>query len=158
VIIGDGPHRGALERLAAELGLADGVQFLGAQPPAAVVEWMQRAAVLAAPSLRAADGDSEGLPNVVVESAASGLPVVATDHGGIAEAVIDGQTGFIVPERAVEPLAVRLSEVLASAELRRRLGAEGRALAEQKFDFRRQMERLETLYDSVTSTSAIATR
>jgi glycosyltransferase involved in cell wall biosynthesis len=163
VILGDGPRRAALEQLTRELGIDNAVRFLGMQPHATVVEWLQRAAVLAAPSLRARDGDSEGLPNVVVEAAASGRPVVATDHGGIGEAVTDGQTGFIVPEGALEPLALRLSELLASAELRRRFGAAARAFAEQKFDFRRQMARLETLYDAVvagdcTSTSTIATR
>jgi colanic acid/amylovoran biosynthesis glycosyltransferase len=115
------------------------------------------------PSLRARDGDSEGLPNVAVESAASGCPVVASDHGGIREAVTDGLTGFLVPEGAVEPLAQRLAELLASPDLRRRFGTAALELAEQKFDRRRQMARLESIYDAVvsgacTSTSAIATR
>ena len=59
---------------------------------------MRRATLLAAPSLTARDGDAEGLPNVVVEAAASGLPVVATRHSGIPEAVEDGETGFLVRE------------------------------------------------------------
>jgi colanic acid/amylovoran biosynthesis glycosyltransferase len=162
-IIGDGPLRDPLELLAGELGLGESVQFVGFQPPEAVSDWMKRAAVVAVPSLRARDGDSEGLPNVAVESAASGRPVVATDHGGIGEAVMHGRTGFLVPEGAVEPLAQRLGELLASADLRRRFGAAARELAEQKFDRRRQMGRLECIYDAVvagdcTSTSAIATR
>ena len=163
VIIGDGPLRGSLERLAGQLGLTEAVRFIGFQSSAAVAEWMRRAAVVAVPSLRADDGDGEGLPNVVVEAAASGRPVVATDHGGIGEAVEDGLTGFLVPEGAVAPLADRLGELLESAELRRRFGAAARTVAEAKFDMRRQMARLETLYDNVvaegrTSTSAIATR
>lgn len=158
VILGDGPLRGSLERLAGELGLSGAVRFAGFQPPDEVAEWMRRAAIVAAPSLRADDGDGEGLPNVVVEAAASGRPVVATDHGGIGEAVADGETGFLVPERAAAPLAERLGELLESVDLRRRLGSAARALAEEKFDLRRQMTRLEALYDDVTSTSAIATR
>jgi colanic acid/amylovoran biosynthesis glycosyltransferase len=158
VIIGDGPLRAALERLAGELGLAGRVRFLGLQPAEAVAEWMRRAALLAAPSLTARDGDAEGLPNVVVEAAASGLPVIGSDHEGIPEAVTDGRTGFIVPEGEVEPLARRIGELLASGPLRREMGRAGRALAEEKFDLGRQMRRLEAHYDSLTSSSAIETR
>jgi colanic acid/amylovoran biosynthesis glycosyltransferase len=122
-----------------------------------VAEWMRRSAILAAPSLAARDGDAEGLPNVVVEAAASALPVVASDHAGIPEAVADGKSGFIVPEGAVEPLARRLSELLASPDLRRSMGAAGRALAEARFDAARQMRTLEDHYDALTS-STIETR
>lgn len=157
-IVGEGPLRGALERRSAELALGESVRFLGAQPAAAVAEWMRRSAMLAAPSLAARDGDAEGLPNVVVEAAASALAVVASDHAGIPEAVADGRSGFIVPEGEVEPLARRLSELLASAELRRGMGLAGRKLAEARFDAARQMEKLEEIYDALTSTSAIETR
>ncbi|MCA1658527.1 MAG: glycosyltransferase, partial [Verrucomicrobiaceae bacterium] len=76
VIIGDGPLRGALERRARKLG--ERVRFLGALGVYEVAQCMRRASVLAVPSMTAADGDAEGLPNVVVEAAASGLPVVGT--------------------------------------------------------------------------------
>src|SRR6185437_507604 len=99
VIIGDGPLRPRLERRAGE-----GVRFLGALPPGDVADWMRRATVLAAPSVTARDGDAEGLPNVIVEAAASALPAVGSDHSGIPEAILDGETGFIVPERDAEAL------------------------------------------------------
>jgi glycosyltransferase involved in cell wall biosynthesis len=158
VVIGDGPLRASLERLAGELGLGARVRFLGAQPPDAVAEWMRRAALLAAPSLTARDGDAEGLPNVVVEAAASGLAVVASDHEGIPEAVKDGTTGLLVPEGDVEALAARMGALLGSAETRRAMGAAGRALAEDKFDMAAQMHTLEALYDGLTSSNAIETR
>jgi colanic acid/amylovoran biosynthesis glycosyltransferase len=158
VIIGDGPLRGSLERLAGELGLDGRVRFLGLQPAEVVAEWMRRAALLAAPSLTARDGDAEGLPNVAVEAAASGLPVVGSDHQGIPEAVTDGQSGFIVPEGEAQPLARRIGELLASDALRREMGRAGRALAAEKFDLARQMRRLEAHYDALTSSSAIETR
>jgi glycosyltransferase involved in cell wall biosynthesis len=144
VIIGEGPLRGRLERIAGE-----SARFLGAQPPEVVADWMRRAALLAAPSVTARDGDAEGLPNVVVEAAASALPAVGTDHGGIKEAIVDGETGFVVPERDAEALAARLIAILADPGLRARMGAAARAVAERKFDFARQMERLETIYDRV---------
>jgi glycosyltransferase involved in cell wall biosynthesis len=146
-IIGDGPRRAALERLASELGLAGAVTFLGALPPDRVGEWMRRAAVLAVPSVTARDGDAEGLPVVVFEAAASGLPVVGSDHEGIPEGVADGVSGYIVPEGAVEPLADRLSELLLRAGLRRDMGKAARALAEDRFDLRKQTRRLEEHYD-----------
>jgi glycosyltransferase involved in cell wall biosynthesis len=148
VVIGDGPLRSALERRA---GAA--VQFLGALPTGEVAQWMRRAAVLAAPSLTAADGDAEGLPNVVVEAAASGLPVVATRHSGIPEAVEDGKTGFLVPEGDAAALGARLGELLGSEALRREMAAKARRLAEEKFDRARLTERLERIYDELAGRS-----
>ncbi len=157
-IVGDGPLRAGLERLAGELGLAEAVKFPGALTAEEVAELMRGAAMLVAPSRIARDGDSEGLPNVVVEAMASGLPVVASDHGGIAEALADGHSGFLVPEGAVEPLARCIADLLADPGLRARMGAAGRAIASERFDIIRQMARLEERYDALTRTSAIETR
>ena len=110
---------------------------------------MRRASVLAAPSLTAADGDAEGLPNVVVEAAASGLPVVGTRHSGIPEAIDDGVTGFLVPEGDAGALAARLAELLGSESLRREMGVAARRLAERKFSRQMLTERLESIYDEV---------
>jgi len=151
VVVGDGPLRGALERRAGPL---DGrVLFLGALPPAEVAAWMRRAWLLAAPSVTARDGDAEGLPTVIVEAATAGLPAVGTDHAGIPEAILDGATGFIVPERDAEALAARIGALLASADLRERMGIAAHALAAERFDATRQIARLETLYDALFSRS-----
>jgi colanic acid/amylovoran biosynthesis glycosyltransferase len=147
IVIGDGPLRTALERQARELG--ERVRFLGELPSDEVAQWMRRASVLAAPSLTAADGDAEGLPNVVVEAAASGLPVVGTRHSGIPEAIDDGVSGFLVPEGDAEALASRLAEVLGSESLRREMGVAARRLAERKFSRQMLTEKLESIYDEV---------
>jgi glycosyltransferase involved in cell wall biosynthesis len=144
VIIGEGPLQSPLRKMAGEA-----VRFLGALDPDDVAGWMRRSTLLAAPSVTARDGDAEGLPNTIVEAAASALPAVGTDHGGIAEAIVDGETGFIVRERAPEELAARLLTLLEDSDLRGRMGAAARAMAERKFDFVRQMQRLEALYDEV---------
>jgi len=144
VIVGDGPERAALERRAGA-----SVRFLGPRPPDEVAGWMRRASVLAAPSVTARDGDAEGLPTVLVEAAACALPAVATLHAGIPEAVADGETGLLVPERDAAALADRLGALLGSPELRARMGAAARALAEARFDARVQTARLEALYDSL---------
>lgn len=146
VVIGDGPLRGALERRA-----GPHVHFLGALPPDEVASWMRRASVLAAPSLTAGDGDAEGLPNVVVEAAASGLPVVATHHSGIPEAVTDGETGFLVPEGDSAALAARIGELLAADGLQQAMGAAARRLAQERFDRARLTARLEAIYDQVAA-------
>lgn len=148
-IVGDGPERPGLERRAAALGLGGSVRFLGALPQDEVAAWMRRAWLLAAPSVTARDGDAEGLPTVIAEAAASSLPVVATDHAGNPEAVADGDSGFLVPERDAEALAGRMGELLGSPDLRRRMGAAGRRLAEQRFDARRQSALLEESYDAL---------
>jgi glycosyltransferase involved in cell wall biosynthesis len=147
VVIGDGPERGRLEGQAA--GLGERVRFLGALAPPEVASWMRSAAVLAAPSVTARDGDAEGLPTVIIEAAASALPTVGTLHSGIPEAVVDGETGFLVPERDVEALAARLDTLLGSNDLRQRMGGAARRLAGEKFDLRIQTARLEAIYDEV---------
>jgi colanic acid/amylovoran biosynthesis glycosyltransferase len=146
-IIGDGPLRGALERQARELG--DRVRFLGALRSEEVANWMRRASVLAAPSMTAADGDAEGLPNVVVEAAASGLPVVGTHHSGIPEVIQEGISGFLVPENDAGALAARLSDVLGSESRQNEMGIAARRLAERKFSRQLLTERLESIYDEV---------
>lgn len=147
VIIGDGPLRKRLERQGRELG--DRVRFLGELSSDEVANWMRRASVLAAASLTAADGDAEGLPNVVVEAAASGLPVVGTTHSGIPEAIDEGVTGFLVPEGDAGMLAARLAQVLGSEPLRREMGGAARRLAERKFNRQMLTDRLESIYDEV---------
>ena len=148
-VIGDGPLRPTLEREAAALGLGRRVAFLGALPRAAVRDWIGRAWLLAAPSLTAADGDAEGLPTVLCEAAASGLPAVASRHAGNPEAVVDGETGFLVPEGEAEALAAALAALLGDGGRRAAMAAAGRALAERRFDATRQAARLEALYDEV---------
>jgi len=150
LVIGDGPLRPALERQVAALGLGERVRFLGNLPPDEVAEWMARAWVLAVPSITAADGDSEGLPTVIAEAAAASLPAVVSDHSGLPEAVIEGETGFIVPEGNAGALARALKDVLAFPEVRGRMSVAARRLAEARFDAAKQAAGLEALYDRVT--------
>lgn len=149
-IIGDGPLRAALEAEAARLGIADRVRFLGMRSNAEVLDWDARAAVKAVPSVTAADGDREGLPTVITETAARGVPVVAFDSGGIAEAVVHGQTGLLAPERDVVGLAAHLERLLSDPALRQTMGAAARARAEVNFDIVRQTAQLEDIYHEIS--------
>ena len=149
VIVGDGPLHESLRMMARELGVGQAVRFLGSLPHDAVLGWLRRASVLAVPSVTAESGDMEGLPMIVLEGAALGLPIVATLHSGIPEAIVDGDTGFLVPERDVEALALRLGTLLANDGLRARMGRRARSMVEEIFDLNRQTLRLETLYEEV---------
>ena len=110
------------------------------------MRWVRRAWVLAVPSVTARDGDCEGLPTVLLEAAACGVPAVGTRHSGIPEAIAEGRSGFLTPERDVAALAGRLADIVASPDLRHRLGQGARSLVEQRFDSERQIDRLEKFY------------
>jgi glycosyltransferase involved in cell wall biosynthesis len=151
VVVGDGPLRPALERKAVALGLGVRVAFLGQIAPGEVARWMQRAWLIAAPSRTARDGDAEGLPTVLVEAAACGVPAVATDHMGIGEAVIDGESGLLVGERDAAGLAVAMGRLLGDPDLRHRMAAAACRHSGQAFDLARQTAELEQIYDRVVA-------
>jgi colanic acid/amylovoran biosynthesis glycosyltransferase len=149
LIIGDGPLRTSLQALAASLGVRDRVEFLGALPHPEVLSWMRKAAMLALPGIRTATGREEGLGMVLLEAAATGLPVIGSRVGGIPECILDGQTGFLVPERNESALAERVSELLENPVKRHQMGAAGRALVESRFNIDRQTAALEDFYDGL---------
>lgn len=146
-IVGDGPLKSSLESLAAKL--LNRYQFLGVQPSNVVRSCMNRARILVMPSITASGGDSEGLPNVVLEAQAMRLPVLATIHAGIPEAVIHGETGFLVPERDDEGLALYGLRLLQNTELWQRFSNNGREHMEKNFDRLKQTRILENIYESV---------
>jgi glycosyltransferase involved in cell wall biosynthesis len=147
VVIGDGPLRGQLE--AAASNLLHRYQFLGIQPSSVVRQWMNRARLLAAPSVTASQGDSEGLPIVILEAQSMTLPVVSTFHAGIPEAVIHGETGFLTTERNVEDLATFCLKLLQDADLWQRFSQRGREHVKVNFDQTKQARILENIYNDV---------
>jgi colanic acid/amylovoran biosynthesis glycosyltransferase len=151
VIIGDGPLRAALMAQAQALGVGASVRFLGVQPHAEVTAWLGRATVFCLPSVTAADGDTEGLPISIIEAAAAGLPIVATFHSGIPEAVQHEQGGLLVRERDVKALAAALNTFLHDAKARRACGLAAQRFVQQTFDLRKQAVALEALYDRATA-------
>jgi glycosyltransferase involved in cell wall biosynthesis len=155
VIIGDGPLRHPLGALASALNVD--ATFLGAQAPADVHSWMQKATVFCVPSQRAENGDSEGLGMVFLEAQACGIPVVSTLHGGIPEAVENGETGLLAPEGNVQALAQALIAYLLDSELAERHGAAGRARVVREFDLHEQTACLEGIYESVVCSAALPT-
>jgi len=150
-IIGDGKLRRELEELAGPLGAA--VSFHGRRNPDFVREMVGRAAVFCVPSVTCGNGDSEGLPMVILEALALRTPVVSTMHSGIPEAVLHEQTGILVPEADPEALAAALLRCLTDAPLARQFAINGLAHMQRSFDLRKQCRILEAIYDSVAPRS-----
>lgn len=147
VVIGEGSLRSQLERQVQEQAVR--ARFLGRQSPSEVRGWMNRAHLLCVPSVRAADGDAEGLPIVLVEAMAMGLPVVGSRSAGIPEAVVQGVTGLLVPSGDAGALAEGIETLLTDTAAWQRMSAAGVQHVRERFDLRRQTAELEALYDRV---------
>jgi colanic acid/amylovoran biosynthesis glycosyltransferase len=125
-LVGFGPLLEPCRNLATELGVTDKVTFLGMCTPSQVEEEMRSARCFVQHSVVAPDGDMEGTPVSVLEAGASGLPVVATRHGGIPDVVLDGETGFLVGERDVDAMAESMGRLADDPDLAGALGQAGR--------------------------------
>jgi colanic acid/amylovoran biosynthesis glycosyltransferase len=143
-IVGDGPLRADLERLAGELQVS--CKFLGVQSPATVRQMLPKARLFCLPSVTTASGDREGLPTVLIEAQAMGVPVVSTFHSGIPEGVIDGVTGTLVPERDSDKLAGAILQLLEDRELWEKYHLATQEHIDKHFDLRRQTALLEEIY------------
>ena len=144
VIIGDGVLRDSLEDLASRL--LNRYRFLGVQPSEMVKNWMQKASVLAAPSLTTSQGESEGLPMTILEAMAMKLPVVSSKHAGIPEAIIHEQNGLLIAEKDTHALTKYLLDILENPLLQKQFAEEVRRAVEQKFDQKKNIRELERIY------------
>lgn len=136
---GDGPERAALEASVDRMAIRKHVRFLGYQSSDQVRALLQRSDVFVLPSF------AEGVPVVLMEAMASGVPVVTTRIAGVPELVEDGQSGLLVPPGDVDALAAAITRLLDDGDLRDRMGAAGRTAVERQFDSRQEAERLRTI-------------
>jgi glycosyltransferase involved in cell wall biosynthesis len=141
-IVGEGPEEARLSSLIAERELGDRVELLGARPHAEVLALMTRASLLSVPSVIAADGDRDGLPTVIPEAMAAGLPVVAARTVGIPELVIDGETGLLAEPGNPAGLARALGNLLDDPARAAALARAARAKIEAEYDLKRNVARL----------------
>jgi glycosyltransferase involved in cell wall biosynthesis len=146
VLLGDGPMRVQLETQVRETGLASHIIFAGFRPD--IDRLVQGADILAQSSY------TEGLPNVVLEACAAGIPVVATDVGGTGEVVENGVNGYLVKSGDPDALATRILDLTRSPELRRTMGGYGRARVTSHFSFTRQCASYRALFDSLLPRAA----
>ena len=133
-IVGEGPLRAELEAQIRGSRLEDIVLLHGALDHEDVIDHYRAASVFALPCITAADGDRDGIPNVILEAMAMELPVVSTRHSGIPEAVDDGRSGLLVPQRDAAALADAIEQLLIDDEIRRRMGLVGREIVVSRFD------------------------
>jgi len=145
-IVGKGPLQEALANRISTLGLENDVALCGPRPRGEIARMLREAAILAAPCVEAGDGNRDGLPTVVLEAAASGVPVVATEVTGMREAVVDGVTGRVVAPGSPREFAGALEELLMDRDARRSMGLRARSLIQHKFDLRASVQMLETLF------------
>jgi glycosyltransferase involved in cell wall biosynthesis len=140
-LVGTGPDEETVRRRADQLGLSGRIRFLGMRED--VPE------LVAASQVYLLISHWEGFPRSILEALRAGLPVVATDVGGVREAVLDGVTGFLAPENDDALLATRLRTLLSEPALRARMGAASRSHYEAHFTFDRLVEEALAVYESV---------
>jgi len=145
-LIGSGPQRAELEALLRELGLGGRVELLGPMTQDELLGHYAVADCVALACQVQDDGDRDGIPNVLVEAAALGVPVVSTRISGIPELVLDGETGLLVPPGDVGALADALERVLRDRAFADSLARAGRARVEELYDLERNTARLGSIF------------
>jgi colanic acid/amylovoran biosynthesis glycosyltransferase len=147
-IVGDGPLHEELEGAVRASGAAERIRVLGMRPHASVETLLADGDIFLQHSRRdPVTGDEEGLPVSVLEAMSHGLAIVTTRHGGIPEAIEDGETGFLVAEGDYEAMAARIVELARNVGLRRELGERARARHAAAFSWERERDRLGALLD-----------
>ncbi|HEY9127957.1 MAG TPA: glycosyltransferase family 4 protein [Acidobacteriaceae bacterium] len=140
VLIGDGPERAGLEALAQRLGIAESVQFAGAQAHGATLGMVADADIFVLASF------AEGLPVALMEAMALGVPCISTQIAAIGELIHDGENGLLAPASNVPMLAEALTRLAADGEYRRRLGAAARHTVESDYNLAANLDKLAALW------------
>ncbi len=144
ILVGDGPLRASLEKMASDIGLGRGIRFLGKLKNDKIAD------ILGITDIFVLASEREGLPASLLEAMASGCPVVATAVGGIPEVILDGLTGFLVPRRNPRALADKLAQLLSDADLCASMSAQSRKHVAARFTVERMAEGYEDLYRWLT--------
>lgn len=150
-LIGDGPMAEVLRRKSSGLR---GARFLGWLPNEEVRRAMRGALAVCVPSVADRAGDSEGLPNVVIEGMAAAVPVIGSNHGGIGEAVEHDRTGFLVPPADPQAIVTAVRRLLGDPALRHRMGLAARVAASEHFNAVAQSRYLEDILLAVSHRAA----
>ena len=147
IIAGEGPLKKRLENLANEQGVKDQVHFSGFLPQKTLFELYERSHVFVHPSQVGTNGDEEGIPNAMLEAMVTGMPVIATRHGGIPEAVEHGRSGMLVEEKNVTELSEAFLAVGRDGTLLQNLSIAAAERVRTHFDRQKQARLLEDYYE-----------
>jgi len=145
-IVGDGDERDKLMKYAEELGLTSRVQWLGARLPHEVRGVLRQSHAMVHAAIRSTDGSEEGQGLVVLEAQSEGVPVVATNIGGLPENLIDGVTGYLVPESDPQAIADKILRLASDPNVRSAMGTEGRKFVAEHRSWSGYMENVLDLY------------
>jgi colanic acid/amylovoran biosynthesis glycosyltransferase len=156
VIAGKGPLQSHLEELAEELGIVSKVHFRGFLSQAELLELYATSHFFLHPSETPPDQNQEGIPNSILEAMSTGLPVLATRHGGIPEAVENGRCGLLVDERDFVALAGAMKEIVRSPVAFREMGVLASESVAANFEQREQIRQLESHYDEAVAMAQAA--
>ncbi|MEY2856920.1 MAG: hypothetical protein RLZZ74_1232 [Cyanobacteriota bacterium] len=148
-IVGDGVLRSQLTKQIEQLAATEQIKLLGWLEQSELCQLISQADILLAPSVTSKNGDSEGIPVSLMEAMAQAIPVVSTCHSGIAELVENDVAGYLVPERDVQALSSKLNQLLASAELRQKMGMAGRERVIKDYNIEQLCDRLVVIYQQL---------
>lgn len=153
-IVGDGMLRESLEDLANDLGVTSQIKFLGWKSQDEIIKLYQESHLFILSSVTAANGDKEGQGLVLQEAQAIGLPVLSTLHNGIPDGVLDGESGFLVPEKDVNALYEKITHLIENSSIWPKMSHAGRRHVEANYDIEDLNKRLEKIYGkAIKSTS-----
>lgn len=144
-MVGEGPLLLQAKELAGQLNLLDKITFTGVLSKNQIQALMQRMRCFVQHSVTAVDGDKEGTPNTILEAGASGLAIVSTQHAGIKEAVINGETGYLVPEHDVKGMAQFMNKIAEDAQLAAELGLKEAAHIRKNYEMNDRINTLAAL-------------
>ena len=145
-IAGSGPLEEQLRAQCEQLGISGQVDFLGFLDQKEILKKAYRSHLFLHPSQMGPDKNQEGVPNAMLETMATGLPAIATRHGGIPEAITHGESGMLSDERDVEGLSRDALELMGDPDLYRKISLGARTAIEEKFEARLQLQQLESHY------------
>jgi len=149
--LGGGEEKKRIFNAIQKYNLKDCVNLLGYQPYTRFLRELYRHHIFIHPSVHASNGDAEGgSPVSITEASASGMPILSTTHCDIPEVVINGKSGYLVPERDVDALQVELENLVSNPVIWAKMGLYGRLHIEKYYDVKKQVERLEEIYDKVS--------
>lgn len=156
LIIGEGPERSFLEELIANLKLEDHVKLLGAKTHEEICGFLSKAELFALPCIKDVDGDRDGIPMVLMEAMASGVPVVAGDLPTIKELIDDGKNGVIVDPRIVGEMTEEIQQLLFDKQLQEKFRSAGLMTIEKEFDLSKNVKKLGDQFESKRENNSVS--